>query len=119
MRKLVLALAIGFVFASSALAAGPVALSEAQMDQVTAGSAEKVSAFVCPVILSQAVGDNNPQASELGTSGTYTVVPATANNADLYVPAGATNADGTGIPGDLETQAAPGDPNYTAIWGRQ
>ena len=118
MRKLFLALAIGVVFASSALAAGPVALNDTQMDQVTAGGVEKVSAFVCPVILSEAVGDNNPQAGELGgDSGTYTVVPATANNGDLSVPITATNADGAGLPGG--PHAAPGDTNYTAIWAVQ
>ena len=117
MRKLILALAIGVVFASSALAAGPVALNDTQMDQVTAGGVEKVDAFVCPVITSQAVGDHNPQAGELGDSGTYTVVPATANNGNLWVPATATNGDGSGIPGG--PQSAPGDTSYTAIWARQ
>ena len=117
MKKLILALAIGFVFAFSAFASGPVALTESQMDQVTAGGVEKVSAFVCPVITSQAVGEHNPQAGELGTSGTYTVVPSTANNGNLSVPATATNADGYGVPGG--PQAAPGDTDYTAIWARQ
>jgi len=117
MRKLILALGIGFVFAFSAFASGPVALTENQMDQVTAGGVEKVSAFVCPVITSQAVGEHNPQAGELGDSGTYTVVPATANNGYLWVPATATNGDGSGIPGG--PQASPGDTSYTAIWARQ
>jgi hypothetical protein len=115
MRKLFLALAIGVVFASSALASGPVALNDTH--QVTAGGVEKVDAFVCPVITSQAVGEHNPQAGELGDSGTYTVVPDTANNGDLSVPITATNSDGSGIPGG--PQAAPGDTNYTAIWARQ
>jgi hypothetical protein len=115
MRKLILALAAGFVFAFSAFASGPVALTESQMDQVTAGGVEKVSAFVCPVITSQAVGDHNPQAVELGDSGTYTVVPENAGN--LWVPATATNGDGSGIPGG--PQAVPGDTSYTAIWARQ
>ena len=117
MKKLILALAIGFVFALSAFASGPVALTESQMDQVTAGGVEKVSAFVCPVIPSQAVGEHNPQAGPLGDTGTYTVVPATANNGSLWVPATATNGDGSGIPGG--PQAAPGDTSYTAIWARQ
>ena len=116
MKKLILAVAIGFVFASSAFASGPVALTESQMDQVTAGGVEKVSAFVCPVITSQAVGEHNPQAGELGDSGTYTVVPSTANNGELSVPIHATNADGYGVPGG--PQSAPGDTSYTAIWGR-
>jgi len=114
MRKLFLALAIGFVFASSALAAGPVALNDTQMDQVTAGGVEKVDAFVCPVITSEAVGEHNPQAGPLGGNGGYTVVPATANNDNLSVPITATNGDGSGIPGG--SHAAPGDTDYTAIW---
>ena len=117
MKKLFLALAIGFVFSLSAFASGPVALTETQMDQVTAGGVEKVSAFVCPVITSQAVGDHNPQAGELGDSGTYTVVPATANNGNLWVPAHATNGDGYGDPMGLHS--VPGDTDYTAIWARQ
>ena len=116
MRKLFLALAIGVVFASSALAAGPVALNDTQMDQVTAGGVDKVSAFVCPVITGKGIA-HNPQAGELGDTGTYTVVPATANNGHLYVPVHATNGDGSGIPGG--PQAAPGDTSYTAIWARQ
>jgi hypothetical protein len=117
MRKLFLALAIGIVFASSALASGPVALNDTQMDQVTAGGVEKVDAFVCPVITSQAVGEHNPQAGALGSTGDYTVVPATANNGNLSVPITATNGDGTGVPGG--PHAAPGDTTYTAIWAVQ
>jgi hypothetical protein len=117
MRKLFLAVAIGCVFAASALASGPVALTETQMDQVTAGGVEKVSAFVCPVIPSAAVGENNPQAKPLGDTGTYTVGPPTAaDGGNLMVPITATNADGSGVPGG--PQSAPGDTNYTAIWAK-
>ena len=117
MNKLFLAVAIGFVFASSAFASGPVALTESQMDQVTAGGVEKVSAFVCPVITSQAVGEHNPQAGALGDTGDYTVVPETANNGDLMVPVTATNGDGYGTP--TGSHSVPGDIDYTAIWARQ
>ncbi|MFN2173846.1 MAG: hypothetical protein ACK2UF_20650, partial [Candidatus Promineifilaceae bacterium] len=64
-----------------------------------------------------AVGILNPQAGPLGTTGDYTVVPATANNGNLYVPATATNGDGYGLPGG--PHSAPGDTDYTAIWARQ
>ena len=117
MRKLILALAIGVVFASSAFASGPVALSNAQMDQVTAGGVDKVSAFVCPTITNDAVGENNPQAGALGDTGDYTVVPETANNGDLMVPVTATNGDGYGTP--TGSHSVPGDIDYTAIWARQ
>ena len=101
--------------------AGPISLNETQMDSVTAGGVDKVSAFVCPVILQGAVGEHNPIAGELGESGTYTVVPETANNGHLWVPVTATNADGYGRPGITEgqnQQSHPGDTDYTAIWAR-
>ena len=75
---------------------------------------EKVNAFVCPVITAEAVGVHNPVAGELGATGTYTVVPTTANNGDLTVPIHATNMDGNGVPGG--PQSEPGDTDYTAIW---
>ena len=62
---------------------------------------------------------HNPQAGELGTSGTYTVVPETANNGNLRVPMRATNGDGSGMPGVTQgpnQQSQPGDTDYTAIW---
>jgi hypothetical protein len=105
----------------SAAYAGPISLNETQMDSITAGRVMKVSAFVCPVILQAAVGEHNPQAGELGDSGTYTVVPATANNGHLWVPVTATNADGNGRPGVTtgpNQQSHPGDTDYTAIWAR-
>jgi hypothetical protein len=70
--------------------------------------------FVCPVIDNEAVGENNPIAGELGTTGTYTVVPATSQANHMNVPDQATNMGGTGVPGG--PQAAPGDTDYTAIW---
>jgi len=104
-------------FLVSGAYAGPISLSETQMDTVTAGGVYKVSAFVCPVITQVAVGMHNPQASPLGDTGHYTVVPATANNGNLYVPALATNGNGSGLPGG--PHSAPGDTDYTAIWARQ
>jgi len=101
----------------SAAYAGPISLNETQLDSVTAGGVYKVSAFVCPVITQEAVGIHNPQAGALGNTGDYTVVPATANNGNLYVPATATNGDGYGLPGG--PHSAPGDTDYTAIWARQ
>lgn len=82
-----------------------------------AASVEKVDVFVCPVITSDAVGDHNPEASPLGGTGDYTVVPSTANNGNLSVPITATNRDGYGTPGG--EHASPGDTDYTAIWARQ
>jgi hypothetical protein len=116
MKNVIFALAMGGVFASSTLAMGPVLLDEAQMDQVAAGAVEKVGAFVCPVITSEAVGLHNPQAGPLGATGNYTVVPATANNGNLFVPEHATNGGGSGLPGG--PHAAPGDTDYTAIWSK-
>ena len=114
--KITLALMILGWLVSGAYAE-PISLGEIQMDSVTAGGVDKVSAFVCPVITQDAVGMHNPQASPLGDTGHYTVVPETANNGDLYVPKGATNGDGYGLPGG--PHSAPGDTDYTAIWARQ
>jgi hypothetical protein len=72
------------------------------------------SDFVCPVITSEAVGEHNPIAGELGDTGTYTVVPATSQANNMNVPDTATNGDGYGVPGG--PQSAPGDTDYTAIW---
>ena len=76
--------------------------------------------FVCPV-LSETVGDHNPNADPIG-GGDYTVIPAkyvppqaNAAGADhLNVPDHATNMDGTGTPGG--THASPGDTDYSGIW---
>jgi hypothetical protein len=114
--KITLTVMIAGLLVSGAYA-GPISLSETQMDSVAAGGVYKVSAFVCPVITQDAVGMHNPQAGPLGDTGNYTVVPETANNGDLYVPKRATNADGYGLPGG--PHSAPGDTDYTAIWARQ
>lgn len=74
--------------------------------------------FVCPVIASEAMGMNNPNAAALG-EGTYTVVPPTLHANHLNVPDTATNGDGYGAPGDHtgdNAQSMPGDTDYTAIW---
>ena len=79
---------------------------------------QKVSAFVCPVITQQAVGDHNPQAAPLGATGTYTVGPPTnADGGNLMVPVHATNMNGAGVPGGPQSQ--PGDTDYTAIWSNE
>ena len=74
--------------------------------------------FVCPVIASESMGMNNPNAGDLG-EGTYTVVPPTLHANHLNVPDKATNGDGYGSPGDHtgdNAQSMPGDKDYTAIW---
>lgn len=82
---------------------------------VLAAPPEKVEAFVCPVIKSEAMGMHNPNAVALGATGTYTVDKPTAHH--KYVPIHATNMDGAGVPGG--PQSAPGDTDYTAIWAVQ
>lgn len=75
--------------------------------------------FVCPVIDNQAVGEHNPIAGELGSTGTYTVVPEKSQANNLNVPDKATNGDGLGKPGETSepyAQSQPGDTDYTAIW---
>lgn len=66
--------------------------------------------FVCPV-LNPTVGAHNPNAVPI-SGGYYTVAPAGAMH--LNVPDQATNMDGAGSPSG--THAAPGDPDYSAIW---
>ena len=80
-----------------------------------AAPAEKVEAFVCPVINSEKMGMNNPNAVPLGTTGTYTVSKPTGHI--IYVPMHATNMDGAGVPGG--PQSGPGDTDYTAIWNKR
>ena len=107
MTKMILAVAVGCLFASSALASGPVALSEAQMDKVTAGGAPSPNGFVCPVISTSAVL-NSPRGMEIG-EGHYSIIgPA------VRVPIHATNGAGAGTP--MGPHSAPGDRDYTAIW---
>lgn len=100
------------VFATCLLAtsayAGPVSLSESQMDSVAAGGVDKVDGFVCPVISTSGVL-NSPKGGELGVEGFYTI-----GGPNVSVPVHATNGDGAGSPGGPFSQ--PGDTNYTAIW---
>ena len=103
MKKVISLIFTGLVFASL------FALPVMAMPQ------EKVEAFVCPVISSDAVGEHNPTAVPLGDTGTYTVTNPTIHH--FYVPAHATNMDGAGIPGGPQSQ--PGDTDYTAIWAVQ
>jgi len=73
--------------------------------------------FVCPVIASEAMGMNNPNAVELGETDTYTVGQPTQHY--INVPDKATNGHGWGVPGETEepyAQSMPGDTDYTAIW---
>ena len=90
--------------------ADPVSLSDAQMDAVAAGGADKVDGFVCPVISTDAVL-NSPRGAELGIEGYYTI-----GGPDVSIPLHATNGDGSGSPQGPFTQ--PGDTDYTAIWSR-
>jgi hypothetical protein len=105
MKKLCLAAGI-FLFASQVFAE-PVALTDSQMDQVTAGGVEKVDGFVCPVIKTDGVL-NSPKGAALPTG--YYTIGAT----NVSVPIHATNDDGAGSPGG--PHAAPGSTTYTAIW---
>lgn len=88
--------------------AGPVSLTEAQLDSVAAGGVDTVDGFVCPVITTENVL-NSPKGGELGIEGFYTIGGPT-----LAVPVFATNGDGAGSPAGPFSQ--PGDTNYTAIW---
>ena len=107
MKKMILTVVMGCLVASSALASGPVSLSEAQMDKVTAGGAPSPNGFVCPVITTDAVL-NSPHGMAIG-EGHYSIIgPA------VRVPIHATNGDGTGTPPG--PHSAPGDTDYTAIW---
>jgi len=77
---------------------------------VAAAPIEKTDGFVCPVFNSDsAVGENNPNAVQIG-GGDYTVV-----GPNVSVPVHATNDNGAGSPGG--DHVAPGDTDYTAIWG--
>jgi hypothetical protein len=111
--KLALVVAIAGLLASSAYA-GPILLSDAQMDGVTAGS------FVCPVLTTDAPFNNpskagtNPNSPAEGkfiaiAGGHYSILGPVVN-----VPEHATNNDGSGVPGG--SHAAPGDRGYSPIW---
>ncbi|MBT5111421.1 MAG: hypothetical protein HOM25_22280 [Rhodospirillaceae bacterium] len=103
--KMVLAAAATFMLASNANA-GPLVLSNAQLDSVAAAGAPSPTGFVCPVIGTDAVL-NAKNGIEI--NGAYSILgPA------VSVPVGATNGEGAGSPGG--TFASPGDAGYTAIW---
>jgi len=95
------------LFLASNVNAGPIALTDAQMDTVAAGGVETTAGFVCPVISTDAVL-NSPKGAAIA-GGDYTIA-----GPDVSIPVTATNADGAGSPGGAHS--APGDTNYTAIW---
>lgn len=97
--KLAISAFVTCLFASSAYA-GPVSLTETQLDTVAGG------AFVCPVISTDGVL-NSPKSMVI--NGANTIIGPTVS-----VPVHATNDNGAGSPGG--TFASPGDTSYTAIW---
>jgi hypothetical protein len=106
--KLAMAFAIAGLLASNA-SAGPVQLSNAQMDGVTAGS------FVCPV-LNPVVGEHNKNTFGIA-GGYYSLLPGSTPQDgprhQISVPMHATNDNGAGSPGSF---VAPGEPGYSPIW---
>jgi len=106
--KIALALFTGGLFASGAYA-GPVSLTDAQLDTVAAGGMQSVDGFVCPVITTDAVL-HSPNSAAIG-EGHYTIL-----GPDVSVPVHATNGNGSGIPGGSHSE--PGDTDYTAIWAK-
>jgi len=106
--KLAAATVSSFLLASG-ISATPVALTDAQLDEVAAGGVERVDGFVCPVITTDGVL-NSPKGAAIA-GGHYTIV-----GPDVAVPLHATNGDGAGSPGGSHSQ--PGDTDYTAIWSR-
>ena len=107
--KITLAVTAMFLLASSAFA-GPVVLSENQLDSVAAGGVERVAGFVCPVLTTDAV--LNGKGGPLGIEGYYTI-----GGPEVMVPIFATNGAGNGNnPGGPFSQ--PGDTDYTAIWAK-
>jgi hypothetical protein len=110
--KLALAVAIAGLLASSVYA-GPILLSDDQMDAVAAGGMEIeiVEGFVCPVISGKGVVHNDKFFSLPG--GYYSF-----RGPDVMVPKHATNRDGDGRPGPtINDFAKPGDTDYSAVWG--
>jgi hypothetical protein len=117
----------------SAAYAGPISLNETQMDSITAGRVEKVSAFLCTVNVHGMDGllnaYNHSEAVPLGNEGktitgtdfygnevTYVTIAPQAPDGKpqhLWVPIQATN---TGSPGG--GFSVPGQSTYTAIWSR-
>jgi hypothetical protein len=105
LTKLVLATAATVLLASTAYA-GPVMLSDTQMDSIAAAGAPSPTGFVCPVISTDAVLNAK---NGIAINGAYSILgPA------VSVPIGATNGEGAGSPGG--SFASPGDAGYTAIW---
>ena len=93
---------------ASGVYAAPVTLNDAQLDAVAAGGQMREAGFVCPV-LSAVVGAHNPNAVAIGGGHFSVIGPA------VRVPIHATNRNGDGTPPG--PHAAPGDRDYTAIWG--
>lgn len=108
-KTIALATVAGCLFASGA-SAGPLLLSESEMDSVVAGATHRVSGFVCPVITTDGVL-NSPKGAAIG-EGHYTII-----GPDVAVPVHATNDNGAGTPGGDHLQ--PGEVGYTAIWATQ
>jgi hypothetical protein len=110
--KIAVAAFTGCLIASGAYAA-PITLSEAQLDAVAAGGVDRVEGFVCPVITTDGVL-NSVHGIQIG-EGHYSILGPT-----VFVPLGATNADGEGGAAGSGTppgpHAQPGDTDYTAIW---
>lgn len=101
--------AVGALLMAGGVSAAPVALTDAQLDEVAAGGVERVDGFVCPVITTDGVL-NSPNGAAIA-GGHYTIV-----GPDVAVPMHATNGNGAGTPGGSHSQ--PGDTDYTAIWAR-
>jgi hypothetical protein len=106
--------------------AAPMALNDAQMDSVAAGSQNKVPGFVCTVNLHgdgllNAMEQRSATAAEhvgIGTPSGFDVngdfveyVTVAPKGAQVMVPAQATN---TGNPG--AGFSTPGDTTYSPIW---
>lgn len=79
---------------------------------VQAAPAEKVDAFVCPV-LNETVGEHNPNAFPI-FDGDYSLIPGGGDPHVISVPNRATNGNGAGSLGGPHAQ--PGDADYSAIW---
>jgi len=100
---------VSALLVAGGVSAAPVALTDAQMDEVAAGGVERVDGFVCPVITTDGVL-NSPNGAAIA-DGHYTII-----GPDVAVPLHATNGDGAGSPGGSHSQ--PGDTDYTAVWAR-
>jgi len=111
MTKMSLAVLVLGLLVSGAYA-GPISLNATQMDSVAAGGVEKVDGFVCPVIKADGVL-NNPHAKAHPIADGYNTVVGPK----VSIPVHATNQNGNGRPGVPGGFAAPGDRDYTAVWG--